>query len=65
MHLSSAVTLCTLSFTIQKLYHLAAVYLYVLCGSQNKRRVLPYTAFSIRLLQLRRQVFTARIARRV
>jgi len=43
---SLAVTICTTGFDIKKFYILAAVCLYVLCGSQNKQHILPYTALS-------------------
>jgi len=36
------------------------VYLCVLCGSENKQRLFPYTAFTNWFLQQRRSVFTAR-----
>ena len=35
-------------------------YIYVLCGSQNKQRLFPYTALTDWFLELRRSVFTAR-----
>jgi len=36
------------------------VYLCVLCGSENKQRLFPYTALTDRFLKPRRSVFTAR-----
>jgi len=40
------ISVCTISSNIPKLYILPTLYLNVLCGSQNKQRILPYTAFS-------------------
>ena len=36
------------------------LYLCVLCGSENKQRLFPYTTFTDRFLQPKRRVFTAR-----
>jgi len=36
------------------------VYLCVLCGSENKQRLFPYTALADWFVKLRRSVFTAR-----
>jgi len=36
------------------------VHSYVLCGSENKQRLFPYTALTDRFLWPRRSVFTAR-----
>jgi hypothetical protein len=38
------------------------LYLYVLCGSENKQRLFPYTALTDWLSKPRRSVFTARYA---
>jgi hypothetical protein len=37
-------------FNIQKFYVLQKVYLCVLCGSENKQRLLPYTGLTVRFL---------------
>jgi len=43
----TVVTICTTSFNIQQLYVLPTqLYLCVLCGSQNKQRLFPYTALT-------------------
>jgi len=48
-------------FNIQQFYVLPhTVYLCVLCGSQNKERLFPYTALTDWFLKPRRSVFTAR-----
>ena len=48
-------------FKIQQLLRSAhTVYLCVLCGSQNKQRLFPYTALTDWFLQQRQSVFTAR-----
>ena len=43
---SLAVTLRTTRFNIQKFYMLITLHLCVLCGSQNKQQLLPYTALT-------------------
>ena len=40
------VTICTTSFNIHKLRSAHTVYLYVLCGSENKQRLFSYTALT-------------------
>ena len=41
------VTICTTNFNIHKFYILShTVYVCVLCGSQNKRRLFPYTTLT-------------------
>jgi hypothetical protein len=69
---SQVVTICTASlqpsghymyhqFNIQQFYVLPTqLYLCVLCGSQNKQRLFPYTALTDWFLYLRYSVFTAR-----
>jgi len=47
-------------FNIQQLYVLPTLYLCVLCGSENKQPLFPYTTLTDWLLQLRHSVFTAR-----
>jgi len=48
-------------FNINKVLRSAhTVFLRVLCGSQNKQRLFPYTALTGWFLQPRRRVFTAR-----
>jgi len=43
----TVVTICTTRFNIQKILRSAhTVYLRVLCGSQNKQRLFPYTALT-------------------
>jgi hypothetical protein len=55
-----AVTVCTTSFNAQKFYILPTEHLYLLYVSQEKLRSIPCTTLNDRLLQPRRQVFTAR-----
>jgi len=33
-------------FNIQPFYFLPTMYLFVLCGSENKQRLFPYTSFN-------------------
>jgi len=40
------VTICTARCNIQQLYALPTLYLCVLCGSENKQRLFPYTALT-------------------
>ena len=48
-------------FNIRQSYVLPThSYLCVLCGSENKRRLFPYTTLTDWFLQARRRVFTAR-----
>jgi len=48
-------------FNIHKLYVLPTqLYLCLLCGSQNKQRLFPYTVLTDWFVWLRRSVFTAR-----
>ena len=55
------VTIFTTSLRPYKFYVLPTqLYLCVLCGSQNKQRLFPYTTLTDWFLQLRRSVFTAR-----
>jgi hypothetical protein len=49
----------TTTLSILKFYLLHTVYLCVLCGSQYKQRLLPYTALTDWFLKPRRIVFTA------
>jgi len=45
LHLRAVVTICTTHVTIKLRYIFPhTLYLYVLCGSQNKQRLFPYTA---------------------
>jgi len=47
-------------FNIQQFHVLPTqLYLCVLCGSQNKQRLLPYTTLTDWFLEQRRSVFTA------
>ena len=58
---SLAVTICTTSLGIQKFYILPTEYLHHLYMSNEKNiEVFPHTTLNDRLLQSRRQVFTAR-----
>ena len=57
---SLTLTLCTISFNIQKFCVLPTVRLCVLCGSQNKQRLFLYTALTYRFLKPKQRVFTAR-----
>jgi hypothetical protein len=41
-----SVTVRTASFNIQQLYALPTLYLYVLCGSENKQQIFPYSEVS-------------------
>jgi hypothetical protein len=47
-------------FNDQQFYVLPTQYICVLCGSQNKQRLFPYTALTDWFLLTRRSVFTAR-----
>jgi hypothetical protein len=47
-------------FDTQQFYVVPTMYLCVLSGSQNKQRLVPYTALTEWFLQQRRSVFTAR-----
>jgi hypothetical protein len=38
--------LCTTKFNTHKFYVLPTLYLCVLCGSQNKQQLFPYTALT-------------------
>ena len=40
------VTVCTTRFNIQQFYVLPTLCLCVLCGSENKQRLFPYTALT-------------------
>jgi len=43
----TAVTICTTTFNIQQSHVLPTqLYLCVLCGSQNKQRLFPYTTLT-------------------
>ena len=44
--LKSKTSLCTNSFNIQKFCVLLTMHLCVLCGSQNKQRLFPYTTLT-------------------
>ena len=57
---STVVTACTAVTQKQNLRSAHTVCLCVLCGSQNKQRLFPYTALTDWFLQPRRSVFTAR-----
>jgi hypothetical protein len=57
----TVVTICIARFNIHKFYVLSTqLYLCVLCGSQNKQRLFPYTALTGWFVEPRRCVFTAR-----
>ena len=43
---SSVVTMCTTRFNIHKFYVQHAQCICVLCGSENKQRLFPYTALT-------------------
>ena len=43
---SPVVTICTTRFNTHKFYVLPTAYLCVLCGSENKQRLFPYTALT-------------------
>ena len=44
---SAVVTICTARFNVQQFYVLPhTLYLCVLCGSENKQRLFPYTALT-------------------
>jgi hypothetical protein len=57
-----AVTVRTTRYNIPKLYKVATLYLCVLYGSKNKRRLLPYKSINWSLLYNGDEVFTARYA---
>ena len=44
--LNLRLTLCTASFNIPKFFVLPTMHLCVLCGSENKQRLFPYTALA-------------------
>jgi hypothetical protein len=52
-------TLCNTSFNIQNFCVLPTMHLCVLCVSENKRRLFPYTALTYRVLKPKQRVFTA------
>jgi len=55
------VTICTISLTFtDSTFCPHTVYLCVLCGSENKQQLFPYTASTDCFVYLRRSVFTAR-----
>jgi hypothetical protein len=56
---SPVVTLCTVRFKIQQFYVLPTRCICVLCGSQNKQQIFPYTALTDWFLQPRRSVYCA------
>ena len=59
--MSPVVTICTASLTFNSSTLCPhRPYLCVLCGSENKQRLFPYTALTDWFVQARRSVFTAR-----
>ena len=53
------VALRTTKINIQQFYVLLTQCIYVLCGSENKQRLFPYTALNDWFVQLRRGVYCA------